>query len=67
MEYCLRLIDISDEFWMFGVSNGTLEEVAYAVKTAKPIHLRFNGFDPEWKKFYEELGPKYNNPIDYLI
>ncbi len=25
MEWCLRLIDISDEFCMFGVSNGTLE------------------------------------------
>ena len=66
MEWCLKLIDISDEFWMFGVSNGALEEVVHA-KTIIPVSLKFDGFDPEWEKFYEELGPKYKNPIDYLL
>lgn len=67
MEWCLRLVDISDEFYMFGVSNGTLEEVAHAIKTIKPVTLYFDGFDPEWEKFYRELGQKYGNPLDKLL
>ena len=67
MGWCLKLIDISDEFWMFGVSNGTLEEVAHATKIIKPVSLKFSGFDPEWKEFYKKLGSKYGNPIDYLL
>lgn len=66
MRWCLKLIDISDEFWMFGISKGTLEEVAYA-KTIIPVKLKFDGFDPEWKKFYKELGKDYGNPLDELI
>ena len=67
MEWCLKLIDISDEFWMFGISDGALEEVTHAIKIIKPVSLKFEGFDPEWKKFYEKLGSKYNNPIDHLL
>jgi hypothetical protein len=66
MEWCLKLIDISDEFWMFGVSDGTLEEVTHA-KTRIPIKLKFDGFDSEWNKFYAQLGSKYSNPLDYLL
>lgn len=67
IEWCLRLIEISDKFYMFGVSNGTLEEVVHAVKIMKPITLMFDGFDPEWRKYYEELGSKYGNPIDTFL
>ncbi|MBU2522918.1 MAG: hypothetical protein KKE23_01355 [Nanoarchaeota archaeon] len=67
MQWCLGLIDISDEFWMFGVSNGTLEEAVHAIKIKKPIRLKFDGFDNEWNKFYQELGKKYGNPIDHLL
>lgn len=67
MEWCLRLIDISDEFWMFGVSDGTLKEVVHAIKIEKPIALKFEGFDNEWEKFYKTLGKEYGNPIDYLL
>ncbi|PIN80614.1 hypothetical protein COV11_03725 [Candidatus Woesearchaeota archaeon CG10_big_fil_rev_8_21_14_0_10_30_7] len=67
MEWCLRLVDICDEFYMFGVSNGTLEEVAYAIKTIKPVTLQFDGFDLEWDKFYQEIGQKYGNPLYKLL
>lgn len=67
MEWCLKLVDISDEVYMFGVSNGTLEEVAHAMKIVKPVTLQFDGFDPEWGTFYKEFGPKYGNPIDKLL
>ncbi|MEK6951199.1 MAG: hypothetical protein AABX13_05755 [Nanoarchaeota archaeon] len=32
----------------------------------KPIELHLQ-FDSEWKRFYEELGKQYGNPLDYLI
>jgi hypothetical protein len=67
MQWCLNLIDISDEFWMFGISDGTLEEVAHAIKIEKPIRLRFDGFDNNWERFYKKLGKNYGNPLDYLI
>ena len=67
MEYCLRLVTIADKFYMFGVSNGTLEEVVYAIKIKKPVVLQFKGFDLEWQKFYKELGSKYGNPLDKII
>lgn len=37
MGYCLKAVQICDEFWMFGVSKGTLEELNYAKKLGKPI------------------------------
>lgn len=67
IEWCLRLINISDEVWMFGVSNGTLEEITHAIKNNKPVYLKFDSFDSEWEKFYKELGYKYGNPLDKLL
>ncbi len=67
MEWCLRLVNVSDEFWMFGVSRGTLEEAVYAAGIAKPIRLKFDGFDSEWKKYYSVLGHKYNNLLDPIL
>ena len=66
MEYCLRLIDTSDEFYLFGISEGTLDETLYAIEIKKPIipHLEF---DPEWIKFYARLKQEYGNPLDKLL
>ncbi len=62
-----RLINISDEVWMFGVSDGTLEEITHTIKNNKPVYLKFDGFDSEWGKFYKELGKKYDNPLEILL
>ena len=67
MDWCLRLVDISDEFWMFGVSNGTLEEVAHAIKIVKSVKIFLDSFDTEWNKFYQELGNKYGRPLDEFL
>lgn len=70
MEYCFRLVDVADEFWMFGVSNGTLQEAVRAIRSGKPVSLHFqdwNPGDPEWKKFYEKLGHTYGMPLDELL
>lgn len=52
---------------MFGVSNGTLEELVHAVDQSKPIKLYLDDFDPEWKTYYKDLGPKYGNPLDKIL
>ncbi len=50
MKYCIKLIDVCDEFWMFGVSEGTLDELSYAIKINKPIKLFLDAFDKNWKE-----------------
>src|SRR3989338_1130989 len=32
LEMCCRLIDVCDEFWIFGISEGTLIETDYFLK-----------------------------------
>ncbi len=41
MEFCLRAVNICDEFWMFGVGDGTLQEVVEAIRIGKPVQLHF--------------------------
>ena len=65
MEFCQRLIDITDEFWLYGISEGTLEDLVYALKIGKPVKLHLD-FDPEWKVYYERLGQKYNYPLEKI-
>ena len=66
MEWCLRLVDISDEFWLFGISKGTLEELNYTLKNNKPIKLHMNNFDLDWEKFYRELCSQYDYPLSKI-
>jgi len=66
MEFCFRAVDMSDRIWIFGVSHGTLQEVNIALAKKKPIELHLH-LDSGWRRFYEELGKKYGNPLDYLI
>ena len=65
MKFCRRLISISDEVWLFGVSEGTLEDLNHAVKIKKPIKLHLE-FDPEWKRYYNKLKRKYGYPLGKL-
>ena len=59
MNYCRKLIDLCDEFWVFGLSKGTIEEISYAIKIKKPIKI-VKEFDDEWEKrkidFSEEIS-----------
>ena len=52
---------------MFGISEGTLEELAYAIVLGKSISLFLDDFDPEWKGYYARLGPAYNNPLEKIL
>lgn len=63
LEYCLRLVDACDEFWMFGVSDGTLEEFFYSYTIGKPINFLMDKFDPNWKGYYKQLKGKKPNDL----
>ncbi len=66
MEYCFRLVDICDEFYMFGISRGALDEVNRALKLGKPIEPHFE-FDPDWQGLYAELKWEYGNPLNNFM
>jgi len=60
----LRTIEISDEVWLFGISEGTLKESNHAFKVWRTIKTQLQ-YDPEWKEFYNKLGKgtKFLNKI----
>ncbi len=58
LEFCCRAIDMCDEFWLFGISSGTMYELEYVLqwetqksRYSKPIRLLHEIFDPEWQQF----------------
>ena len=64
LEFCERAVAMCDEFWLFGISPGTLRELIYAQNCQKPIKVFIDNFDPEWKQNYKMLKAEYNNPLD---
>ncbi|HLD04663.1 MAG TPA: hypothetical protein VJG90_03000 [Candidatus Nanoarchaeia archaeon] len=52
---------------MFGVSKGTLEEVVHALGKGKKVRLFLDEFDPEWRRYYSEIGPSYGKPLDEIL
>lgn len=67
MEFCLRAVGICDEFWLFGISDGTLQELCHAQKLGKLIRVHLNEFDPNWLVVYRRLALKYNFPLRDLF
>lgn len=66
MVYCERAIEMCDTFWMFGISDGTLRELVYALKLGKPVRYLFREWDLDWRESYRTLGPAYGNPLGSL-
>lgn len=60
--FCCKLVDMCDEFWLFGISDGTLLETAYFLErneqltTKKPIKVLVNEFDPHWKEVLKKIA-----------
>lgn len=52
MSFDFRLVAKSDSLVLFGVSEGTLEELRLARHLGKPVALRYHEFDLEWEKEY---------------
>lgn len=59
IDYCKRVIEICDELWIFGLSEGTIEEMDHAIKTGKTVNV-IKEFDDDWEceksKFKDKLG-----------
>src|SRR3989344_1638432 len=54
-------------FWLFGISEGTLEELSRAQSSDKIFRFPFLHFDPEWNEFYQNLASKYGDPLANLF
>lgn len=65
IEYCKRAVDICDELWLFGVSEGTLTELEHALEEDKPVK-KFLKFDPDWKDRYRELKQDFGKILEEL-
>jgi len=67
MEFCCRAVDICDEFWMFGISEGTLTELYHVLKENSlrkrpiPIRLFLDEFDEDWKTEYAKLKDQFGD------
>lgn len=61
MEYCKRAVEMCDELWIFGLSEGTMKEMSHAIKIKKPIKT-IKEFDENWeseKKNFKESSVFY--------
>jgi len=65
-DFCLRLVEISEEFWLFGVSHGTLNEMEHAIKLGKQIRVLLDQWDPDWRLHYADREPK-NKILDEMV
>lgn len=66
MASCFDLVALCDEFWLFGVSHGTMQELVIAKDLVKPVRLHLE-YDTEWKDFYKKLAPEYGRPLDDML
>ncbi len=66
MEWCLKLVEVCDEVWLFGISEGTLQEAAHALQKNKPLKICGEGFDLEWKEFSEKFGSVYGEVLERI-
>jgi hypothetical protein len=51
MRICFELIQIADEVWIFGDSEGCQEEKSYAEFIGKPVKIMYD--KPEYRKLLE--------------
>jgi hypothetical protein len=70
MEVCCSLIEICDEFWLFGISEGTLIEATYffaqASNKTKPFKILVKEFDKEWEKYTKQYFDDYKKTLSKL-
>ena len=70
LEICCKLVDICDEFWLFGVSEGTLTESQYLLNRStefrKPLKVLCEGFDPEYKTYVEKYRERFQKTLTEL-
>lgn len=67
LDFCCRLIDGCDELWLFGVSEGTLLELEYAVSKGLPVRVFVRAFDPQWREFTNVLRSRFPRGANFLL
>lgn len=68
IEFCCRAIDICDEFWLFGISRGTLLELCYNLylQRPKPVKVFLDEFDEKWQREYKKLKDEFGDPLSKI-
>jgi hypothetical protein len=72
MEFCCRAIRICNQFWLFGISEGTLTELCYVIKLNRKrknkihIMLFLNDFDKKWVSEYARLRKAFGDPLSKI-
>jgi hypothetical protein len=69
MKVCYGLVNISNELWIFGIGNGSLDEFAKAREINLPTKSFVKQFDPLWKlqSEKEKYHPKYSKAIKEIL
>src|SRR5260370_25460063 len=66
---CCRLIDACDEFWVFGISEGTLVEATYFFEQndlreiPKPFRVLVSEFDPDWQETCQIYAGRFGEAL----
>ena len=65
MEFCTKIIGICDKVYLFGISEGSLDEIIEAKRLGKSITDHSKRFDPEFEKYHDLFAsnPKYKQII----
>lgn len=66
---CCKLIDACDEFWLFGISEGTLIEAEYFFKNhgqSESVKIWINEFDTESKNYAEHYQARFAETLAKL-
>lgn len=72
LEFCCRALEICDEFWLFGLSKGTLFELSHLLKwnathtSKKHTRYLYSEFDPEWARYSVQLESEFRDTIRTL-
>jgi hypothetical protein len=69
---CCKLVEVCDQFAIFGISEGTLIELEYhldlnsRLKMPQALLVFIKEFDPEWQKYHAIFREKYPRAIQAL-
>jgi hypothetical protein len=65
MEFCRRAIQMCDAFYLFGISEGALDDLIEGRRLGKPISQFVKKYDDEWEKYYNLFisKPKYRKVL----
>jgi hypothetical protein len=70
MQVCYRIIDMCDEFWVCGISEGVLAELRHFYQTgqdsSKPVVVLVDQFDPQWREYTAKMLAEHADIFEKL-